>query len=48
MKDRVTVLPQTLLDPLQKHLARVKLIHEHDLRAGFGAVYLPFALERKN
>lgn len=46
-KDRVTVLPDALIAPLQAHLAQVKALHEADLRAGFGDVYLPFALERK-
>jgi integron integrase len=46
-KDRVTMLPQRLKEPLQQQLARAKLRHEQDLREGFGAVYLPFALDRK-
>jgi integron integrase len=46
-KDRVTMLPRQLIDPLRDHLVRVKTIHERDLAEGFGAVYLPFALERK-
>jgi hypothetical protein len=33
--------------PLQRRLAKVKAIHEADLKAGFGRVYLPFALQRK-
>jgi integron integrase len=46
-KDRVTMLPQALTGALKHHLARVKLMHDADLRAGNGAVYLPFALDRK-
>lgn len=46
-KDRVTVLPATLVDPLRQQLERVKAIHEMDIREGFGKVYLPFALARK-
>lgn len=46
-KDRVTMLPQLLIQPLQQHLARVKSLHDRDLAAGFGDVYLPFALSRK-
>jgi len=46
-KDRVTMLPLSLKEPLQRHLAKVKAIHEEDLRAGFGRVHLPFALNRK-
>jgi integron integrase len=46
-KDRVTMLPASLVAPLTQHLARVKLLHDSDLRAGYGDVYLPFALARK-
>lgn len=46
-KDRVTMLPESLIEPLQRYLQKVKEIHQGDLRAGFGAVYLPYALERK-
>src|ERR1051325_7281940 len=46
-KDRYTVLPDAVIVPLQEHLQRVRLTHEADLRAGNGAVYLPYALERK-
>jgi integron integrase len=46
-KDRITVLPEALKEPLQRHLARVKALHEKDLKEGFGEVYLPFALEKK-
>lgn len=46
-KDRRTVLPQPVVEALQLHLARVRLQHEADLRNGIGAVYLPYALDRK-
>ena len=46
-KDRVTMLPRALVEPLRSHLTRVKVRHEQDVREGFGRVYLPFALERK-
>lgn len=46
-KDRVTMLPASLVAPLTQHLARVKLLHGSDLRVGYGDVYLPFALARK-
>ncbi len=46
-KDRVAPLPLALVEPLRSHLARVRNLHEEDLRAGYGAVYLPDALERK-
>ena len=46
-KDRMTILPQRLHKPLRRHLGRVKTLHHKDLAQGYGAVYLPFALERK-
>ena len=33
-KDRVTMLPQALEPPLQRHLERVKALHQLDLRRG--------------
>ena len=41
------MLPQKLILPIQNQIQKVRLIHQLDLREGFGAVYLPFALERK-
>ena len=46
-KDRVTVLPENLILPLKVHLEKVKALHERDLEAGFGEVYLPNALSVK-
>jgi len=46
-KDRVTMLPGSLKAELQRHLERVKILHEADLKAGLGAVYLPYALAEK-
>jgi integron integrase len=46
-KDRVTMLPEVLVAPLQKHLVRVKNLHKTDLADGYGRVYLPYALARK-
>jgi len=46
-KDRVTMLPELAVKPLQLHLHAVKALHEKDLAEGFGEVYLPYALERK-
>lgn len=45
--DRVTILPETLKEPLRKHLAGVKALHEQDLHEGLGAVELPNALAVK-
>ena len=46
-KDRRTILPRPLSEPLRHQLERVKLLHETDLREGFGEAYLPYALARK-
>lgn len=46
-KDRMTMLPGLVETPLREHLVRVQELHQHDLEAGLGAVYLPDALERK-
>lgn len=46
-KDRVTMLPDALVTPLQGHLARVKQLHAQDLKEGFGVASLPTALARK-
>ncbi len=46
-KDRITMLPVQLSEPLRRHLIKVKMQHEDDLAEGFGDVYLPFALARK-
>jgi integron integrase len=46
-RDRVTMLPQNIKTPLQRHLQDVHQLHAQDLQAGAGHVYLPYALERK-
>ena len=46
-KDRLTILPEILKEPLRKQIGKVRKLHEKDLKAGFGRVSLPFALERK-
>ena len=46
-KDRVTMLPESLLAPLRDHLRRVQQIHQQDLAAGYGRVHLPYALAVK-
>lgn len=44
---RVLNLPATLAERLQRHIVKVKAIHEQDLRDGWGIVELPGALARK-
>ena len=46
-KDRETVFPGKLMDPLREQLQRVRSRHDRDLVDGRGAVTLPDALERK-
>jgi integron integrase len=46
-KDRTTLLPERLVPELKTHLVEVRKLHEQDLAKGFGAVYLPGALEHK-
>jgi len=46
-KDRVTMLPETLVADLRQQLVRVKQLHNTDLADGYGRVHLPFALARK-
>lgn len=46
-KDRVTILPSSLKEPLLDHLVALKHVHGENLRAGMGRVHLPDALDRK-
>lgn len=47
MKDRVTVLPKAMAEPLQAHLVQVHRQHERDMSNGAGHVALPSALDVK-
>ncbi|HET6572723.1 MAG TPA: integron integrase [Fimbriiglobus sp.] len=46
-KDRRTMLPAAVRPVLAAHLDRVRRLHEADLTAGLGRVYLTDALDRK-
>jgi integron integrase len=46
-RDRITILPQSIIHLLQAHLVQVKQWHQDDLAQGYGTVYLPYALARK-
>lgn len=46
-KDRVTVLPRSLVPALRAQLVFARGLHERDLQQGLGSVYLPYALDRK-
>ncbi len=46
-KDRITMLPELCVEPLKKHLEKVKMQYDQDLRDGFCTVYMPYALAKK-
>ncbi len=46
-KDRIVPLPETIIPDLKRQIERVRLLHEEDLAAGYGEVYLPYALAEK-
>jgi len=46
-RDRVTMLPAGVVEPLKLHLVKIRSLHEQDLAEGYGEVYLPNALARK-
>ena len=46
-KDRVTMIPLQLVEPLRAQIARTKAVHEADLARGKGEVWLPDALAVK-
>jgi integron integrase len=46
-KDRVSMVPNALVEPLMAHLKLVRLQHQRDCNQGSGEVYLPFALADK-
>lgn len=46
-KDRVTMLPKSLVEPLRAHLIWRKALFDADTAKGKAEVYLPDALERK-
>jgi integron integrase len=46
-KDRVTLLPGNMHEPLKDEIEQVRILHQYDLNDGYGEVYLPNALARK-
>ena len=46
-QDRITVFPDRCREPLREQLVRCERLHNEDLNAGFGRVWLPHALDRK-
>jgi integrase len=48
LKDRITLLPSSLRDPLSRHVDELRLLHRRDLAEGFGEVQVPDALAAKS
>ena len=46
-KDRHTLLPRSLVEPLEREIERSRVLHAADMAAGSGKVWLPHALARK-
>lgn len=46
-KDRIVPLPEAVIPDLRRQIERVRILHEEDLAAGCGEVYLPYALAEK-
>ena len=46
-KDRVTMLPNSTVEPLKLQLQKTQQLHQQDLEMGYGSVHLPYALVRK-
>ncbi len=46
-KDRRTMLPSVIKQELQEHLGKVRILHQSDIEAGWGRVYLPNSIKNK-
>jgi len=46
-KDRATLLPDSLIPELKEQIEIARLIHQRDLKEGYGEVSLPYALAQK-
>lgn len=46
-KNRITLLPASLVEPLKMHLQNVQALHNEDLSKGFGEVWMPPGLAKK-
>jgi len=47
-RDRITMLPATLVEPMREQLARIRVVFERDRRDDVPGVELPFAYDRKH
>ncbi|WP_024929966.1 integron integrase [Methylophilus sp. OH31] len=46
-KNRITLLPASLVNPLKAHLQSIEALHIADLAKGFGEVWMPASLAKK-
>ena len=46
-RDRLTMLPVSLVEPLRRQIEKRRILHEEDIAAGSGTVFLPTAVARK-
>lgn len=46
-KDRVTMLPEAIIEPLERHLDFVQALFKKDIKEGFDSVQMPYALAKK-
>jgi len=46
-RDRVTMLPVSLVESLRRQIQKRRILHDEDLAAGYGIVFLPGAISRK-
>ncbi|MGS2724223.1 integron integrase [Porticoccus sp. GXU_MW_L64] len=47
LKDRFTLLPNSLIADLKQQVDKVAALHQYDTNCGFGEVYMPNALSQK-
>ena len=46
-RDRATILPESLREPIRNQIEKVRHLHDSDVADGYGEVYLPYALAQK-
>lgn len=46
-RDRVSILPDSIINPLKHHIKKVAILHQKDTERGYGLVLLPNALAVK-
>lgn len=46
-KDRVVPFPERCLEPMRQQIEKTRTLHQSDLAAGYGSVWLPYAIAEK-